>query len=114
MTGVSECESTCCVSLPSNSLLKPCRQCEPMKIASQRNCFAAAIISVLGLKDSVIMVSHSTPAALAVWLGTPLLFYMYVAPPFSHACSAFAVALFVWTWMRVRGSMYSLMLTESQ
>jgi hypothetical protein len=41
-------------------------------------------------------------AALAVWFGTPLLFYMYVAPPFSHACSAFAVALFTATWLRVR------------
>ena len=39
---------------------------------------------------------------LAIWFGTPLLFYMYVAPPMSHACSAFAVALFVWTWLRVR------------
>ena len=43
-------------------------------------------------------------AALAVWFGTPLLFYMYVAPPFSHACSAFAVALFMWTWLKVRAS----------
>ena len=43
------------------------------------------------------------PGALTVWLGTPLLFYMYIAPPFSHACSAFAVALFTWTWLRVRG-----------
>jgi len=41
-------------------------------------------------------------AGLAVWLGTPLLFYMYVAPPFSHACSAFAVALFVNVWLHVR------------
>ena len=32
-------------------------------------------------------------SGLAVWVGTPLLFYMYIAPPFSHACSAFAVAL---------------------
>jgi hypothetical protein len=40
--------------------------------------------------------------ALAIWLGTPLLFYMYVAPPFSHACSAFAVALFVNLWLYVR------------
>jgi hypothetical protein len=46
----------------------------------------------------------SFAAALAVWIGTPLLFYMYVAPPFSHACSAFAVALFVWTWLKVRAS----------
>lgn len=42
-------------------------------------------------------------AAVATWVGTPLLFYMYVAPPFSHACSAFAVALFVYTWLRARG-----------
>ena len=35
-------------------------------------------------------------------LGTPLLFYMYIAPPFSHACSAFAVALFVTIWLHVR------------
>jgi hypothetical protein len=41
-------------------------------------------------------------AAVAIWLGTPLLFYMYIAPPMSHACSAFAVALFVYTWLRVR------------
>jgi hypothetical protein len=41
-------------------------------------------------------------AALVVWLGTPLLFYMYVAPPFSHACSAFGVALFIYVWLRIR------------
>jgi hypothetical protein len=44
----------------------------------------------------------SLSATLAVWLGTPLAFYMYVAPPMSHACSAFAVALFVLAWLRVR------------
>lgn len=41
-------------------------------------------------------------AGAAVWLGTPLLFYMYVTPIFTHACSAFAVALFLWAWLRVR------------
>lgn len=43
-------------------------------------------------------------AAWVAWLGTPLLFYMYVAPGFSHAASAFVVALFLWTWVRVRTS----------
>ena len=43
-------------------------------------------------------------AGVVVWLGTPLLFYMYVSPPYSHACSAFAVALFVTVWLRVRTS----------
>ena len=47
--------------------------------------------------------SHGTPGLL-VALGTPLLFYMYVAPPFSHACSAFSVALFITVWLRVRDS----------
>jgi len=41
-------------------------------------------------------------ATLIVWAGSPLLFYMYVAPPMSHACSAFAVALFVGVWLHVR------------
>ena len=41
-------------------------------------------------------------AGILVWLGTPLLFYMYVSPPYSHACSAFAVALFVTIWLRAR------------
>jgi hypothetical protein len=39
-----------------------------------------------------------------IWIGTPLLFYMYVAPPYSHACSAFAVAVFVTLWLHVRRS----------
>ena len=43
-------------------------------------------------------------AALVIWFGTPLLFYAYLAPVFSHACSAFAVALFLYTWLRVRES----------
>jgi hypothetical protein len=41
-------------------------------------------------------------AGLLVWFGTPLLFYMYAAPPFAHACSAFAVALFVSIWLHAR------------
>lgn len=41
-------------------------------------------------------------SAVLVWIGTPLLFYMYVAPPYAHACSAFAVALFVFVWLRAR------------
>ena len=41
-------------------------------------------------------------ASLVVCFGTPLVFYVYVAPPMSHANSAFAVALFVWVWLRVR------------
>jgi hypothetical protein len=63
--------------------------------------FAAVVLAVLSAQRLGL---PAFAAALAVWLGTPLLFYMYVAPPFSHACSAFAVALFVWTWLKVRPS----------
>jgi len=41
-------------------------------------------------------------AAAAVGLGTPLIFYMYVAPGMAHAPSAFAVALFVTAWLGAR------------
>ncbi|HEY8550572.1 MAG TPA: hypothetical protein VIL35_11495 [Vicinamibacterales bacterium] len=41
-------------------------------------------------------------AALAVWVGTPIFFYMYIAPPMSHGCSAFAVASFLAVWLLVR------------
>ena len=45
---------------------------------------------------------RGTAAALAVFAGTPLVYYIYITPPFSHATSAFAVSLFLWTWLRVR------------
>lgn len=45
---------------------------------------------------------HGLGAALALLAGSPLLFYMYVAPPFSHACATFAVTMCLWTWLRVR------------
>jgi hypothetical protein len=48
------------------------------------------------------IVGRGLSPAVAVLLGTPLVFYMYVAPPFSHACATFAVALFLWVWLRVR------------
>ena len=75
--------------------------------------YASALYGFLALLVSIASVRRAggrggplsamaTPAVFAVWLGTPLLFYMYVAPPMSHATSAFAVALFVYAWLRVR------------
>jgi len=51
-----------------------------------------------------VLGAHAPAAlsALAVWVGTPLLFYMYLAPGMAHACSAFTVAAFVATWLHVR------------
>ncbi len=68
--------------------------------------FLALLVSIAALKRAgggeSALAAMGPAAALAVWLGTPLLFYMYVAPPMSHATSAFAVAVFVYAWIRVR------------
>jgi len=42
--------------------------------------------------------------ALGIWFGSSLPVYMYFNPSWSHAHSAFAVALFVWYWIRTRGA----------
>ncbi len=61
---------------------------------------AAAARAALG--DAGRRRGEEAVAAAVIWAGTPLAFYMYVSPPFSHACSAFAVAAFVFAWLRVR------------
>ena len=64
--------------------------------------FLALVLSVYAASLITCRSQTGVRAAFAVWLGTPLLFYMYLAPGFSHACSAFAVAAFVVAWLRVR------------
>jgi len=68
------------------------------------SAFYGAAAVALAIAAGGLLGLRTFGAALAVWFGTPLLFYMYVAPPMSHACSAFAVALFVYTWLCVRGT----------
>ncbi|HYN09161.1 MAG TPA: hypothetical protein VES67_17395 [Vicinamibacterales bacterium] len=48
------------------------------------------------------VVGPGLAASLLVCFATPLVFYIYIAPPMSHANSAFAVALFLWVWLRIR------------
>lgn len=43
-------------------------------------------------------------ATLAIWSASSLPVYMYFNPSWSHALSAFVVALFLWYWERTRGS----------
>jgi hypothetical protein len=77
-------------------------------------CYASALYGLAGL-----LLVHDTlrdhgrmpePAATlsvaALWLGTPLLYYMTLAPAFSHAPGVLAVALLVWLSLRAatRGS----------
>jgi hypothetical protein len=41
-------------------------------------------------------------ATMGIWWGSSLIVYMYFNPSWSHAHSAFAVALFWWYWLRTR------------
>jgi hypothetical protein len=41
-------------------------------------------------------------ATLGIWFGSSLPVYMYFNPSWSHAQSAFVVAVFLWYWMRTR------------
>lgn len=73
-------------------------------------CYASALYGFLGLllvHDGLIRFGGFGPTAatLAVatlWLGTPVLYYMTLAPAFSHAASLFMVALALWLWLRAR------------
>jgi hypothetical protein len=71
-------------------------------------CLGSALYGFLAVLLSIRLARSLTGAgvraAAAVWLGTPLLFYMYVAPAFGHATSAFAVALFIVAWLHARGA----------
>jgi hypothetical protein len=61
--------------------------------------FLAVLLSAAAARR---VVGRGLAASLIVAVGTPLVFYSYVAPIFGHATSAFAVSLMVWVWLRVR------------
>jgi hypothetical protein len=65
--------------------------------------FAALALSLLAAVRLLdVSPGRALAAAIVIWIGTPLLFYMYLAPVFAHATSAFSVALFVTVWLAVR------------
>lgn len=62
--------------------------------------FALAFVTLkryLGVTEGLALT-----AVLAVWFGTPALYYMTVAPAFAHAPSIFAVSLLFFLWLRAR------------
>jgi hypothetical protein len=75
-------------------------------------CYGSAVYGLASLLLSAAIarrfVAHTAAAVSAVWLGTPLLFYVYIGPVFAHACSAFAVALLIWLWLRARDRQWPL------
>jgi hypothetical protein len=72
--------------------------------------FATAFYGFLAVFISFRMARRWVPerwaflAALGIWFGSALPVYMYFNPSWSHAHSAFAVALFLWYWSRTRGA----------
>jgi hypothetical protein len=69
-------------------------------------CLGSALYGFVAILLSIRLARALTGsglrASVAVWAGTPLAFYMYVAPAFGHATSAFAVTLFITVWLHVR------------
>ena len=73
-------------------------------------CYGSAVYGFVGLLllHDVLKRRFAEPAAswatAGVWLASPLLYYMSLAPGFSHANSVFAVALVLWLSLRARKS----------
>jgi hypothetical protein len=69
-------------------------------------CYGSALYGFLAIVLSARLAQSLTGAgsgpAMVVWVGTPLLFYMYLAPGMAHAVSAFAVAVMLTVWLHVR------------
>jgi len=67
-----------------------------------------AIYGFLALLISFVLARRYVPerwaflATLGIWFGSSLPVYMYFNPSWSHALSAFSVALFLWYWIRTR------------
>ncbi len=78
----------------------------PYRIAM---ALATALYGFLGLLLSYRLARKYVEARWAllatagIWWASSLLFYMYFNPSWSHAHSAFCVALFLWYWHETRG-----------
>lgn len=72
--------------------------------------FGTAVYGFLAVLISFALARRFVPenwaflAALGIWFGSSLPVYMYFNPSWSHAHAAFTVALFLWYWIRTRGS----------
>jgi hypothetical protein len=71
---------------------------------------ATALYGFLGLYLSFLIARQYVQerwallATITIWLASSLPIYMYFNPSWSHAHSAFAVALFLWVWHKTRFS----------
>ncbi len=64
----------------------------------------AALLVIEGLLRRRTSRAVALLVVLAIWLATPLHFYMTANPSMSHGVSVFAATAMVWRWLRVRGA----------
>lgn len=71
-------------------------------------CYASALYGLAGLLICRrLALYYASPAAatiatVAIWLASPLVFYMFVQMPFAHATGFFLTSLFLLLWQRSR------------
>ena len=63
---------------------------------------AAALLLLYGLARRLFTARAAFWATLAIWLGSPVVYYSHGTPAFSHAASFFAVTLFLLVWHATR------------
>jgi hypothetical protein len=72
--------------------------------------FATAVYGFAGLCFSFGMARRFVDerwafwATMGIWLGSALPAYLYLLPAWSHTHSVFATALFLWYWLRTKGT----------
>jgi hypothetical protein len=71
-------------------------------------CYASALYGLLGLllcqrlATQYASAKAALAASLAIWLASPLVFYMFVQMPFAHATGFFLVSVFLTIWHSTR------------
>ena len=87
--------------IPADGFSKPYRVA--MALGTALYGFLALMISFV-LARRYIAERWAFLATLGIWFASSLPVYMYFNPSWSHAHSAFMVALFLWYWIRTRSA----------
>jgi hypothetical protein len=85
--------------IPANGYSRP--YVIPMALVTALYGFVGLLLS-FGLARGLFEERWAFLATLGIWFASSLPVYMYFNPFWSHAHSAFAVALFLWYWNRTR------------
>ena len=87
--------------IPADGFSKPYRVA--MAVGTALYGYLALLISFVVARKYVAE-RWAFLATLGIWFASSLPVYMYFNPSWSHAHSAFMVALFLWYWIRTRGA----------